>query len=434
MKIILSHPSGNSNVRAIAKTMVDKGVLGKFYTSIATFPNSFWYTCAARGPLKDFRRRTYHNDLKSVTKCYPWRELGRSFSSKFGLENLIKHEEGPFCVDKVYQELDRYVAARLKDEQEQGATAVYAYEDGALETFYRAKELGLTCIYELPIAYWKTGRRLMMEEAVRLPQWSETLGGGIIDSKSKLQRKKLELQLADVVIGPGSFVMDSLPEWAKNKKQVISPFGSPPITQETDLYKPYKVDINSPLRVLFVGSMGQRKGLGDLFAAMKLLKNKNIELVVLGSMLSSMEFYRKEFPDFTYETCREHSEVLALMLSCDVFCLPSIVEGRALVLQEAMSQGLPLIITPNTGGADLIKEGKTGFLVPIRSPEKIAEKLEWFLNNRLKIPEMGEHSRTLAKSYSWEKYGTTIYRALLQYFDATSGTEKSMNLGLIHAK
>jgi glycosyltransferase involved in cell wall biosynthesis len=102
------------------------------------------------------------------------------------------------------------------------------------------------------------------------------------------------------------------------------------------------------------------------------------------------------------------------MRTCDVFCLPSIVEGRALVMQEAMSQGLPLLITPNTGGEDLVEEGRTGFLVPIRSPEAIAEKLTWFLNNRAAIPEMGYLAQQQAARYTWESYGTQVFTGLTE--------------------
>jgi glycosyltransferase involved in cell wall biosynthesis len=103
------------------------------------------------------------------------------------------------------------------------------------------------------------------------------------------------------------------------------------------------------------------------------------------------------------------------MRSCDVFCLPSIVEGRALVMQEAMSQGLPIIITPNTGGEDLIIEGVTGFLVPIRSPEAIANKLSWFLENRNKIKEMGRSAQEHAANYTWDAYGSNIVKKLLEH-------------------
>jgi glycosyltransferase involved in cell wall biosynthesis len=309
-------------------------------------------------------------------------------------------------MDAVYQNFDRAVARRLpKLKARHNADTVYAYEDGALETFMQAKSLGMKCIYDLPIAYWETGRQLMLEEAVRLPRWAVTLGGGIQDSPNKLARKTRELELADVVVGPGSFVMNSLPAWARSKQAVMVPFGSPKGVEE---FQTAEIQIKRPLRVLFVGALGQRKGLGDLFEAMRLLNRSDIELVLLGTPLASLDFYRQELPNFTYEPGRPHDQVLALMRTCDVFCLPSIVEGRALVMQEAMSQGLPLLITPNTGGEDLIIEGRTGFLIPIRSPEAIAEKLTWFAENRTTIPIMGQHARTHAAHYTWEKYGAQV--------------------------
>jgi len=88
------------------------------------------------------------------------------------------------------------------------------------------------------------------------------------------------------------------------------------------------------------------------------------------------------------------------------------VEDGSLVMQEAMSQGLPLIITENNGGSDLILEGKTGFLVPIRSPQAIAEKISWFLDNRSMIPEMSNAVRRHAAKYTWENYGSIILNSL----------------------
>ena len=92
------------------------------------------------------------------------------------------------------------------------------------------------------------------------------------------------------------------------------------------------------------------------------------------------------------------------MQTCDVFVLPSIVEGRALVQQEALSCGLPLIVTANAGGEDLIDEGKTGFLVPSRSPQKIAEKIAWFADNRHKLDEMSTLARQKAAQITWNNY------------------------------
>ena len=337
-------------------------------------------------------------------------------SKKFKFNHFLTHESGLFSVDSSYQAFDQFVAKALTKKNNPLPKAVYAYEDGALETFKAAKRLGINCVYDLPIAYWETSRKLMKEEADRLPKWAATIGGGIKDSEIKLMRKQKELELADIVVGPGSFVMDSLPEWSKNKKKIISPFGSPnsiSINSKSETSIKSNADCKK-LRVLFVGSMGQRKGLGDLFQAMHLLNNPNIELVALGSLLVPMEFYKNAFPNFTYEPVRSHPEILKLMRTCDVLCLPSIVEGRALVMQEAMSQGLPIIITPNTGGADLIIENETGFLIPIRNASMIAEKINWFFENKNQLEYMGEKAKQHASNYTWENYAKTIVDELKQ--------------------
>lgn len=409
MKVTIFHPTANANVRAIVNKLAEENNLYKFYTSIALFPSNYLINLTHFFFFKELKRRTFSSSLKNYTKTSPWNEICRIVFSKIGMNSLVAPETGFFCIERVYQNLDFKVANSLKKAKENGVTAVYAYEDGALETFIKAKELGLICIYDLPIAYWETGRKLMQEEAERLPNWAKTLGGGILDSQVKLERKRRELELADIVIGPGKFVLNSLPEWSKDKIKITSPFGSPVKNLRTALRDKPTTNV---LRVLFVGSMGQRKGLGDLFEAMNQLKGIPVELVVLGSLLAPMEFYNSQLTDFTYEVGRSNEDVLKLMRTCDVFCLPSIVEGRALVMQEAMSQGLPIIITPNTGGEDLVIEGETGFLIPIRSPEAIAKKIKWFVENREQVSLMGKKAAKHAENYSWDNYSETIIKQL----------------------
>ena len=404
MSILVTHPTGNRNVRAIIESFSQSGELLRFGTTISADPSSAWLKFLPAGFRREWLRRSYPVPDELIW-THPLRELARMGLSRTGPKYLTRHEKGWASIYSVYKEFDAAVARNLawfsKGKKLKG---VYAYEDGALETFKKARRLGITCIYDLPIAYWETGRRLMQEEAERLPAWAPTLGGGIKDSQAKLERKTEEMALADVVVTPGNFVARSLPGFAETKKIIISPFGSPAALP--GYHKAF--DEKKKLKVLFAGSMGQRKGLGDLFAAMNLLGGRPLELVVMGTLMAPMEFYKKEFDGFRYEPGRPNAEVLALMRSCDVFCLPSIVEGRALVLQEAMSQGLPLIITGNTGGEDLVIEGKTGFLVPIRSPRSIAEKIDWFLDNRNLLPEMSDNARVHAAGYTWQKYGADV--------------------------
>jgi len=409
MKLLLSHPAGNQNVRAMLDGLETAGMLARFSTTLAVSPDSLALKLVPEGLSRDLLRRRFKVPREKILQ-HPWREVARAVCNKIDWSYPLRHEEGFASIDGVLQDFDRFTAGVLpKVHRQHGLGAVYTYEDSALDTFKAAKALDLKCVYDLPISYWEVGRRLMEDELQRLPAWAGAMGGGMSDSPAKLERKAQELALADLVVVPSRFVADSLPSWAAQKAKVLSPFGSPISTGAPSREAP---DASRPLRVLFVGSMGQRKGLADLFQAMQLLKGENIELIVMGSLLADLDFYRSQYPGFTHEKGRPHAEVLKLMRSCDVFCLPSLYEGRALVMQEAMSQGLPVVITPNTGGEDLVIEGKTGFLVPIRSPEKIAEKLSWFNQNRQELPAMKEAAMQHAASYTWPNYSQVVIDAI----------------------
>ena len=408
--LLLTHPAGNQNVRAVLAATERAGLLARFATTVAAFEGDAPSRLLPGALRREWLRRRFDIAPAKVL-THPGRELARMVAAKAGWRSAVRHETGFASPDAVFQDFDRFVAARLPAlARTHGLTAVYAYEDSALHTFRAARSLGLRRIYDLPIAYWETGRRLMQEEAARLPEWAATLGGGVTDSPAKLARKTEELSLADVVVAPSDFVLDSLPASAQHQRKVLTPFGSPASSIDEGSFD--VPDAKRPLRVLFAGSMGQRKGLADLFAAMRLLSDRAIELVVLGSLQESPEFYRRQYEGFRHEAGRPHAQVLELMRSCDVFCLPSIVEGRALVTQEAMSQGLPVIITPNTGGADLVIEGQTGFLVPIRSPETIAQKIAWFDENRRELPAMKAAAMRHAAGYTWQHYGELVVDAI----------------------
>jgi glycosyltransferase involved in cell wall biosynthesis len=284
---------------------------------------------------------------------------------------------------------------------------VYAYEDGAEQSFLAARERGIACIYELPIAYWQTTRRLLHEEAERLPAWRATLRG-VDDPPQKLERKDRELLLADAVVVPSPFVLDTLPPNIRATKQcIVAPFGSPMVAASQPRRERRRL-----LRVLFAGALTQRKGLADLFEAMRLLRRSDVELVVMGSPVAEPAFYRSQFDGFTYEKPRPHADVLALMQTCDVLALPAIVEGRALVQQEALASGLPLIVTRNAGAEDLVREGRTGFIVPIRAAEAIADRIAWFADHRAELADMSREATRAAAGAGWSDYGDRVCAAV----------------------
>ncbi|MDQ2825218.1 MAG: glycosyltransferase family 4 protein [Verrucomicrobiota bacterium] len=404
--ILLSHPTGNANVRAVLQALDRAGLLSIFVTTIGWSKTSYPFLAPKiHGRL----RRNYVLPAEKID-IHPSRESVRLLAGTLGLRKLTAHETGWASIDRVLQSLDHEAARRLRQKKYgQGMRAVYAYEDCAEQLFLAARDLGLRRIYDLPIAYWETAQRLLREEAERYPDWEPTLGG-TRDSPEKLARKTRELELAELVICPSAFVLDSLPQVARAAKQcIVAPFGSPIVDLSE---KAPRNNLGGPLRVLFAGALTQRKGLADLFAAMKMIDSHEIELIVMGSLLRPLDWYRDQFADFIYERPRPHRDVLRLMQSCDVFILPSIVEGRALVQQEAMACGLPLIATRNAGADDLIQEGQTGFLVPMRSPELIAGKIGWCAAHRDHLSGMAFAAQQRAGEFTWPAYGEAVVAAI----------------------
>jgi glycosyltransferase involved in cell wall biosynthesis len=403
--IVLSHPTGNANVRAVLDALNREDLLARFVTTMAWSESSHPYLSDhIRGKL----RRNYALPVEKID-IHPLRESVRLLAGPLHLGKLAEHEIGWASMDKVIQDLDQYAAKSLrKGKYGPNIDTVYAYEDCAEQLFATARELNLKRIYELPIAYWETAQRLLREEAERYPEWEPTLGG-TRDSAEKLARKTRELELAELVFCPSAFVLESLPARARSEKQcLVARFGSPSVDAETEVVG----DENGPLRVLFAGALTQRKGLADVFAAMKLLNTPAVELVVMGSPVRPLPWYREQFASFVYEAPRPHREFLELMRTCHLLVLPSIVEGRALVQQEAMACGLPVIATRNAGADDLIVDGETGFLVPIRSPEAIAEKISWCARNRSRMSGMGIAAQRRARELTWHSYGDTILAAV----------------------
>lgn len=392
--IIVSHPTANLFSRELALYLLQQNKLSRYVTSIAQKSKSSPRYLA---PL------LYNN-----TSTHSLREWGRLLSGKLRLLPFQKSSNYPFSIDAVYHSLDKF-CADLIQKKSWPAEVVYAYEDGALETFVSARSLGLHCAYDLPIAHWKQRKEIYKETTHLYPAWAATIKGQQ-DSDEKLQRKERELETAHSVIVPSQFVKDSLPRKVRDSKQIIlAPFG-------TTFYEgSYREEApqNKTLKVLFAGSLSQRKGLADLCQAVESLGTTQIELIAAGSLCESLSFYQAQCSRFQYAGNLPHQKLLSLMQSCDVFCLPSISEGRALVIQEALGAGLPAIITPNTGCKDLIKNGENGFVIDIHSPIQIAETLEWCLNNRSSLREMRTAAKESVQAFTWEAYGRKICSALL---------------------
>jgi glycosyltransferase involved in cell wall biosynthesis len=408
MKIIVSHPTLNANSKNLVIGLLKNKLLYKLFTSIAIFPGQLLFKLGNNPRLKDLKRRSLDKTWQPYTQSKSFFEFGRLLASKLHLEYFVKHEKGFFCIDEVYQNHDKWVANSLAKAKKEGLSGVYAYEDGALATFKKAKQLGLYCIYDLPIGYWKSARLLMQKEFDVNPDWSSTLTG-FNDSLDKLNKKDEELALADVIFVASSFTKKTLEEYAGNLPEIkVIPYGFPEVKQK----KEYQSLVNRKLKILFIGGLSQRKGLSYLFKAVEEMKNE-VQLTVVGhKAVTNCEALNLALEKHKWIPSLSHDQVLACMRAHDIFVFPSLFEGFGLVITEAMSQGLPVITTDRTAGPDLIRDGKDGWIVPAASSIAIKEVFTKILEAPELLEQCGLAAQNKARTRPWSVYGQEMADAL----------------------
>jgi glycosyltransferase involved in cell wall biosynthesis len=102
-------------------------------------------------------------------------------------------------------------------------------------------------------------------------------------------------------------------------------------------------------------------------------------------------------------------ELKQLMSRSHVMVLPSIEEGLALVQAQALACGCPAIGTHHTGAEDLFTDGKEGFVVPIRNPRSISDRLQLLADDPQRRDSMSEAALERVKGMGgWEEYGNKM--------------------------
>lgn len=393
--VLLSHPTGNQNLRNALESLNEHGMLKEFWTTVAWDPKSPWNRVLPTGLRTQMARRAYDGVPKDQVRCAPSREMVRLGAKQLGLDNLLCSGERPFSVIGMYRHFDSRVARRLR---EIPVDAVYAYEGGALETFREAKRLGIAAVYELPSGYWYWERDLLSAEAERNPEFAG-LHPKLADSAGHMQWKDEELRLADMVFVASQHVRRTLAGVVADEKIRVVNYGAPPVRPAKEIPR----ETNAPLKVLFVGALIQRKGIGYLLDAIEKL-GRQVELTLIGTRFAPNARVDAACRRWRWFETIPYEQVLEVMMQSDVLVLPSLSEAFGLVVTEALSCGLPVIITPNVGAGDLIADGREGFVVPVCSSDAIAERLNQMDVDRDLLTAMSRNARETAADYSWAVY------------------------------
>lgn len=102
---------------------------------------------------------------------------------------------------------------------------------------------------------------------------------------------------------------------------------------------------------------------------------------------------------------KRQAEIIELLRQADILLAPSVTaedgdqEGTPTVLMEALAQGLPVLSTQHSGIPELVQDGESGFLVPERDVDALAERLEYLITHPEIWPEMGRAGRDYVERY-----------------------------------
>lgn len=184
-------------------------------------------------------------------------------------------------------------------------------------------------------------------------------------------------------------------------------------------YTPKQIQL--PLNFLFIGRLLKEKGVYELIAAIKIIKQRypNTVFTILGAIdHANMGALKQSELEEYIKTGLIHyvgyvSNVKDYIIDSDVFILPSYREGVPRSTQEAMSIGRPVITTDVPGCRETVIDGLNGFLVPKWNVEILAEKMMYFIENPQQVTIMGNESYKIAvEKFDAEKVNQKLFEIL----------------------
>lgn len=288
------------------------------------------------------------------------------------------------------------------------ADVFISWSGSSLELIHLAKEKGKKVIVERGSSHYSYQMAILAEEYGLY---------GITHQVDNfvLERELKEYELADYISIPSTFVKNTFLQYGvPEQKLLVNPYG-------VDLIHFRKVEKRDKIfRIITSGNLSIRKGTRYLLEAFDQLNLPNAEIWHIGSIHDDIKEWLSSYKNTNVHFLghKPQNDLYQYYSQGSVFVLMSLEEGMAMVQPQAMACGLPLIISTNTGGSDLISEqGKEGYVIPIRDVEKLKEVLLDLYNNPKKLAQMSQDAqKRVEKGFTWDDYGDRYVSALKRIF------------------
>lgn len=297
--------------------------------------------------------------------------------------------------------------------------AVYCFSSVAKEIFEELVGRAVLRVLDQGIPPLAYDDRLVRQQETAYADWAKprAKAAGV---EEYAQRQREEWALADLILCPSRFCQRALlAEGAPEDKIRLLPFGIHP---RFFAGQRLRTPVGGQLRVLFAANSPIRKGLPDLVLALEKLASQHIRGTFAGET-SSLTPYAVQRAGRVGDLLGNvpRARMTDLYSEADVFVLPTVSDVFPAVVLEAMAAGLPVIITPNCGSADVVRDGIDGFIVPVRAPDAIAEKLELLAANPHLRETMGRAAALQARNYTLDGYRGRLMGVICEAWLARRG-------------
>lgn len=413
-KIIVAHPGRQHSFR-LATALKKNGMLLHYVTTIYNKKSSwlmrFVKLFLSKDNLKraNNRKNSFLKDTDVIQYC--------EFSGM--VEALLARIDKSHRVYRFIQrhDADRFGIKVAKLAIRENADAVIMYDSNATAGFryLKKKAPNIVRILDVSIAPRPYMKEIYQKEIQNSGNNNLKKENEYLWQLKHLARSQSEIEDANYFLAASQFVKEGLIHCGAKEDQIkLVPYGANVMSN----IKKENCKENKKCKFLFVGQVNYRKGIPYLLDAISEMDD-TVELTVVGAY-NPKDWFVKKYKDkvnIHFTGLVTFDKMQKIYEQSDVFVIPSFAEGMAQVGIEAMACGLPIICTYNSGVSDLVEEGKSGFIIPCGDKEALKSKMIWFLENQVKIYEMGKYARNKANQYSWEHYENNVVVAISQFLD-----------------
>jgi alpha-maltose-1-phosphate synthase len=401
MSIVFGHPTGNPNSHHAALAHFEAGRLEAF--CVPWFPSRVALTCLRFfPPTRTMAARVARRRFEPLTEA-------PKIQGRIGeIRRLAMRAVGKGDERLSYEANDWLMRTMARECRRPAVTAVHSYEDCSLWQFEEAQRLGKSCIYDMPIGYYPAWQETERALAKQFTDWLPR--GGLGSHRfARPEQKRKEMELADLVLVPSTFVKKTIRQFA-DKQCALAQYGV-----DSTFWQPLPdVKKDRPLRFLYAGQISIRKGIPVLLEAWKRADLKNAELHLVGTWLLADRIRFGLPKDVHWFGACSRQELLGHYQSADVFVFPSFFEGFGLVLLEAMACGLPVLASDATAAPDLLDDS-TGRVLGAGDVDQCVEALREFARHRDRLPAMRKAARETACRSTWEQYREAVSTAVAPF-------------------